>query len=1047
MPSSNRGQPDTRLDALNPQARKLVEAASLAGRPIPLAVAAALIEASPDEALSVGERLIERGLLDTVGDSFVSVGRDEPGRLSSVRMAYLYGELARAFTAAGYARRVPALLGEYLLRAGDAQAAVVLIDAAASSAAERGEAAEVIELIEAGVSAIEEEGVGSTELEGRLRLERAKYYQTAGWADRAAEDLRAAVRLLGGAARVDALGFLAAVEDNRQESQTAEVYAAAAIGEATAIGEPIKAGSLLLLHARILSRIGFPTEADASLAKGVTTLQERGNPYQRFLATQNMARIALDRGKAIRAEPLFDRVFTTAEDVGGRAALADAAAWLARAQFLHGHPSRGLESVTTAIELAEASATPAPIFLAHMAHSEGAARFAAYEEALEAADAMLEYVLRQLPDWENAARYLRARALLGLGRIEEAAAEVERALELTPNGINGWRWRLRIEAFRFNVLAAQGADWPKARAEDLTDELLQGQWLDIAAELMTVRAGVERDEELAKQSAGLALRLGIPTTAAVAIEAGELWSDDAGSAVASRIKETARHVPEQWDEAWSTQPAIAAALAVPEVQDEELAAAAATLQADLDTALAAAGLADPDTALSPAQRRAQGLVRRRGGRIRRGALLLGAAVGMVLLAAILVMVLLRPGLEDTKITSLPEFFGGQWLTSGFNQARTGASDSSGVLEPTGYYWRNTESQSEFSASPIVLGQKVVIGAADGQVYFLDRRKGDQLSLSANTGGRIDATAASTKTTPESTALHWVFFTSGNGLISAYDIVDASWVWDQPISSCCTPAVDGERLFVGGNDGFLHVLSIAGEPLWQWPNDTAGLGSPIRTDITLAGGLAYFGAGNDLWWVDVDSRESGQCAVKNTGAFFTPVISEGLIYAANRGGSIHVLDAESCTEVDGVGVFVGEALTVKPAVHDGIVYQPGTRGVTAYDPTAAPDDRLLWGPAPVIEGTVLAPPVRGSPVVAGGLVYFGAQNGYVYALDRRTGELVWEWYEGVPISAAPTVTDGVVYVATTAGHVIAIGGESGIAEELPITTSTVGSQSPPPGGAG
>jgi outer membrane protein assembly factor BamB/tetratricopeptide (TPR) repeat protein len=1047
MPSSNRGQPDTRLDALEPPARKLVEAASLAGRPIPLDVTEALIDASPEEALTVGESLIEEGLLDSAGDSFVSA--KAPGgsaTLNSVRMAYLYGELARAFTAAGYARRVPALLGEYLLRAGDTQAAVVLIDAAASSAAERGEAAAVIELIEAGVSAIEEEGVGSAELEGRLRLERAKYYQTAGWADRAAEDLRAAVRVLEGAARVDALGFLAAVEDNRQEPQTAEVYAAVAIGEASAIGEPIKAGSLSLLQARILSRIGFPTEADAALAKGVDILQEQGNPYQRFLATQNMARIALDRGKAVRAEPLFDRVFNTAEDVGGRAALADAAAWLARAQFLHGHPGRGLESVTTAIELAEATTTPAPIFLAHMAHSEGAARFAAYEEALEAADAMLGYVLRQLPDWENAARYLRARALLGLGRVADAAAEVERARELTPEGINGWRWRLRIEAFRFNVLAAQGADWPKSRAEELTDELLQGQWLDVAAELMAVRAGVETDEELAGQAAALALRLGIPTTAASAIEAGGLWSDDAGSAVASRIKETARHVPEDWDEAWSAQPAIAAALAAPEVQDEKLAAAATTLQADLDTALAAAGLADPDTALSPAQRRAQGLVRRRGGRIGRGALLLGAAAAVALLAAVLAVILLRPSLEDTKI-SLPESFGGQWLTSGFNQARTGASDSSGVLEPTGYYWRNTESQSQFFASPIVLGQKVVIGAADGQVYFLDRRKGDQLSLAANTRGRIDATAASAKSTPDVTQLLWIFITSANGTISAFDITDASLVWERSIPSCCTPAVDGERLFVGGEDGLLHALGIAGEPLWYWPDDEVGLGSRINTDITLAGGIAYFATGNDLWWLDVNSRQGGLCTVKNTGAFVTPVISEGMIYAASRGGSIHVLDAESCTEVDGVGVFVGEALTVKPAVHDGIVYQPGTRGVTAYDPAAAPDDRLLWGPAPVVEGTVLAPPVRGSPVVAGGLVYFGAQNGYVYALDRKSGELVWEWYEGVPISAAPTVTDGVVYIATTAGQVIAIGGESGIAEELPTTTSTVGSRSPVPGGAG
>jgi outer membrane protein assembly factor BamB len=244
-----------------------------------------------------------------------------------------------------------------------------------------------------------------------------------------------------------------------------------------------------------------------------------------------------------------------------------------------------------------------------------------------------------------------------------------------------------------------------------------------------------------------------------------------------------------------------------------------------------------------------------------------------------------------------------------------------------------------------------------------------------------------------------------------------------------------------------VLSIAGEPQWQWPDDEVGLGSRISTDITLAGGIAYFASGNDLWWLDVNSREGGRCAVKNTGAFVTPVVSEGMIYAASRGGFIHVLDAESCAEVAGVGVHVGEELTLRPAVHDGIAYQPGTRGVTAYDPAAAPEDRLLWGPAPVNEGTVLAPPVRGSPVVAGGLVYFGAQNGYVYALDRKSGELVWEWHEGVPISASPTITDGVVYVATTAGHVIAIGGESGIAEELPTTTSTVGGQSPAPGGAG
>ena len=268
-----------------------------------------LIDAPADQTLDIGERLIDSGLLEATGDSFVAAQATDQAAIGSVRMAYLYGELARAFSAAGYDTRAPGLLGDYLLRAGDLEAAVPLIGAAA----EQGATEDMIDLIEAGVAAIEEEGVGSGELEGRLRLERGKYYQMAGWTDLAAEDFKVAVRELEGPVRVDALGFLAAIKDNQQDSQTAEVYAAVAIGEAAAIGEPVKAGSLMLLQARILNRIGFPSEADTSLAKGAEILQERGNAYQRFLATQNMGRTALDRGNALRAQPLLDRAFTTAE--------------------------------------------------------------------------------------------------------------------------------------------------------------------------------------------------------------------------------------------------------------------------------------------------------------------------------------------------------------------------------------------------------------------------------------------------------------------------------------------------------------------------------------------------------------------------------------------------------------------------------------------------------------------------------------------------------------------------------------------------------------
>jgi outer membrane protein assembly factor BamB len=691
-----------------------------------------------------------------------------------------------------------------------------------------------------------------------------------------------------------------------------------------------------------------------------------------------------------------------------------------------------------------------------MAHAEGAGRFAAYEEALDAADAMLGYVLQQLPDWENAARYLRARALLGLGRVDEAADEVELALELTPGGINGWRWRLRIEAFRFNVLAARGAEWPQGRAEDLTDELLQGQSLDVATELMAVRAGIEEDEDLARQAAALALQLGIPTTAAAAIEAGGLWSDPAGAAVASRIKETARHVPEAWQEAWASQPGIAAALAAPEVVDEELAAAAAALQSDLDAALLAAGLADPETALSPAQRREQGLVRRQPGRARRGALLVGAAAAVVILAigggflaatvfapddpeievaTTVVVTTTIPGIEDTKITEQPDFFAGGWVTWGGDQARTGGTDATGVQQPLGYYWRNDSSQSEFFASPIVLGQKVVIGGLDGQVYFFERRNGDEVSQVSRTQNAVRMTAAGAGIRVEGAIQFLTFVPSSDGFLYAYDSNRASEMWSFPIEATGTPAVDettGE-VYVGDSEGFLHALRAGqvAEELWVLPEGEDGFGDRINTSITLSGRNVYFGVGTELWTVNVDTKEAEVCDVLAVGELLTPVVSDGLIFAATKQGFIHVLDAETCTWT-GLNIQADDALVARPAVYNGMIYQPGRFGVTAYNL----DGEYVWNGPKRGEGELFAPFVQGSPVVAGGLVYFGSSDHYVYALDAMTGEIVWDWMEDAAITSEVAVTDGVVYVATSEGNVIAIAPDPEAQENAPTPVTTV-----------
>ena len=384
-----------------------------------------------------------------------------------------------------------------------------------------------------------------------------------------------------------------------------------------------------------------------------------------------------------------------------------------------------------------------------------------------------------------------------------------------------------------------------------------------------------------------------------------------------------------------------------------------------------------------------------------------------------------PPMEATKVTEdLPRFFGKSWPTLGGNQAHTGASNASGVQEPDGYYWRNQQSQAQFFASPIVISGRIVIGALDGQVYLMDRTKGDDLSLTLvqTTGGRIDTTAAAAEIagTSVSSAVGVVIVASGDERLYAYNTNDGSSMWNKPFPTCCTPAVDGGLglIYLGAPDRLHAIDTSNGNEVWTWSNGEAGLSGEITTDITLAGGKVYFGVEDELWQVDVTTQQGSQCDLNSGGNFVTPVVSDGVVYAANQDGSVHMLDAETCTWFD--NIFVQEELTVKPAVHDGIIYQPGRRGVSAYDPSKAPQDRSIWGsPKPIRQDEFLAPIVQGSPAVANGIVYFGAADGYVYALDAATGDLLWEWNEGVPISAEIAVGDRAIYVATRAGQVIAI----------------------------
>ena len=1010
------------VDRLERTERKIVDAVYVAGHPLDPALLAEVVDVSSDDVVEIGERLAGAGLISQVRDGFVPVDalavERVTGSLGEVRHTATLAGLAEAMQQLGRDETDPATIGRYYAEAGLWDQALPFLSRAALHIVSQGELGESFPLLDAAIEAYEESDGDDPELEGRLRLARAQYYSLAGWSDLAADDLDIAIRRLTGPERIDARAFLAAVEDNRQNAQAAETLVAAAAYEAVDQGESAKLGSLLVFHARELTRLGFQNEADAAVEKGSAILDEEGNPFQRFLRRYNTARMAFDRGRAREAEIGFAGLVADADEIEGTGSLADKQAWWARALFQVGRPKEALETIEAAIDNADHAGTSGPIFLSHMARSEGAYRYGQYEEALEAADDMLGFVLQQLPAWENAARYLRGHALLRLGRLDEASAEAIRALELCPEGINGWRWRLKIRALQLQITAEEAGEWPQEEAEDLTDELLQGGWLDTAAELMATRASTESDQELARQAAGLALEIGIPMAAAEAIQSQGLWGEPGSAAVVAGVKSTAHHMPPAWEESWSARPDVAAALAVPDVTDEAVEEAEAELVREIEAALVAAGLADAATTLSPAQRRELGLIRRRPvRRVLRSALV---AVGVVILgAASAFAVLSVTGVLDepaevtlpTTPTTIPPPSAVQCPPA--DQITLGSQ--SGISSADCVHW-TLQVGGAIHSSPALHGIAVMFGSRDFSAYSSETETGQPI-WQLGTSGEVDFRPTVAEVSiPGASPETFVFVASADGCVYRRAVLGAGG-----LAPCMLPT--GERVIgsaavaegivvFSSADGHVYATDATepGVEIWRYPSDGE---LDVQSPPAVFDGTVFVGVEGSLHAIDLLTGSGGVCHLIGAAVRATPVVADGIVYVGSEDTNVWAVEASNCSLAPQPNYLIGTPVVFSPAVDANNIYVSSQNRIVAL--TLA--NEFAWDAPFEADG-----PIFSSPSSVAGTVYFGSDDGHAYALDAATGELNWKFRTNGLVRSTPAPADGAVYVGSTGNTFYAIGEE-------------------------
>ncbi|MDT8318012.1 MAG: PQQ-binding-like beta-propeller repeat protein [bacterium] len=156
-------------------------------------------------------------------------------------------------------------------------------------------------------------------------------------------------------------------------------------------------------------------------------------------------------------------------------------------------------------------------------------------------------------------------------------------------------------------------------------------------------------------------------------------------------------------------------------------------------------------------------------------------------------------------------------------------------------------------------------------------------------------------------------------------------------------------------------------------------------------------------------------------YSSPVADDNRIFTASLSGK----GVRAFNENSGILLWyfkVEKGVEGSPALYEGRVYFGGNDGYLYA--VNSETGLLVWKFNADAE-------ILSSPVADEGIIYFSAANDILYALDAKTSKLIWRYREGrgaepfsVRATSSPAVKDGFVYAGFSNGTVAAIGAYDG-----------------------
>lgn len=231
-----------------------------------------------------------------------------------------------------------------------------------------------------------------------------------------------------------------------------------------------------------------------------------------------------------------------------------------------------------------------------------------------------------------------------------------------------------------------------------------------------------------------------------------------------------------------------------------------------------------------------------------------------------------------------------------------------------------------------------------------------------------------------------------------------------------PAIADGNVIIAKSTGEIICLKLSdGSVAWKYtPASSESVNEGLDDGVTAGGGKVYaaFTTG-ELKAFDLKTGKISWTYNAEQGLRTAPVYSGGLVLLGEYNGLFSMIDAKTGKRVNGGGA--GGAINT-PAVNNGNVYYSAWDG--SVHAVKIKDVIPLWD-ANVKE------PINTAPVVNEGIIAVETASGKIFALDEKSGEILWEFASnGGEKATRPVISGGKVFAGTGDNRVLVLNAKSG-----------------------